>query len=66
MQGVYAPQHREVLSSALNVIGDVPKELDGVYIRTGPNPQHEPHGGYIMCALSHCLVVGSACLVSYC
>jgi hypothetical protein len=50
--GPFTPQLNEVHSTDLRVIGEIPKELDGVYMRTGPNPQHDPHGGYVMCAPS--------------
>ena len=30
----------------LEVIGEIPRDLDGVYVRTGENPVHEPIGRY--------------------
>jgi carotenoid cleavage dioxygenase len=30
----------------LEVIGEIPDDLNGVYVRNGPNPQHEPRGRY--------------------
>lgn len=54
-KGVYAPVHNEQLSRRLTVEGCIPDALDGVYMRTGPNPQHEPHGGYTMCAPNVCI-----------
>lgn len=50
--GATAPVSREIHSNQLEVVqGAVPPGLDGMYIRTGPNPQHEPQGGYLMYAL---------------
>jgi hypothetical protein len=43
---VLAPVKTEVYSRELSVDGQVPKELHGLYIRTGPNPQFQPAGGY--------------------
>jgi len=37
-QGNFAPVEREVTSGALEVEGAIPPNLDGVYIRNGPNP----------------------------
>lgn len=50
LNGNYTPVKDEVHVNGLRVIGTLPTELDGVYLRTGPNPQHEPIGGYTMCA----------------
>jgi carotenoid cleavage dioxygenase len=50
--GPFTPQLNEVHSTELRVVGEIPRELDGAYMRTGPNPQHEPHGGYVMCAFT--------------
>ena len=36
---VYAPGDPEV-------IGEIPRDIDGVYVRTGENPVHEPIGRY--------------------
>ena len=53
LRGVYGPVHREVHVEGCKVVeGQVPAELDGVYLRTGPNPQHKPVGGCNMCATS--------------
>ena len=48
--GPTAPVKKEIHAHSLEVVeGAVPECFDGVYIRTGPNPQHEPRGGYVMC-----------------
>lgn len=38
LRGNWAPVHDEVTATALRVDGRIPPELNGVYIRTGPNP----------------------------
>ena len=39
---------QEIHSTELRVIGQIPRELDGVYVRTGPNPASgsSPHWFY--------------------
>lgn len=44
--GVYAPVHTEIDAADLDVIGEVPRDLDGVYLRNGPNPRYPPRGRY--------------------
>lgn len=46
LKGIRKPVTTEVFRKQLLVEGKVPKELNGVYIRTGPNPQFQPLGGY--------------------
>lgn len=51
LTGETAPVFQEVHTHQLEVVeGAVPDSLDGVYMRTGPNPQYEPRGGYLMYA----------------
>ncbi|MDO8953627.1 MAG: carotenoid oxygenase family protein [Gammaproteobacteria bacterium] len=38
----YAPVHDELDVQNLKVIGEIPADLNGVYMRNGPNPQFEP------------------------
>jgi carotenoid cleavage dioxygenase-like enzyme len=38
LEGVYAPVHEEVTAEALPVSGQLPTELEGRYVRNGPNP----------------------------
>ncbi len=42
LHGVYAPTVNEIQSNALEVIGDLPPDLEGAYFRNGPNPLHQP------------------------
>src|SRR5882724_2928728 len=44
--GPYAPTHDEVTLTDLEVVGEIPEDLNGVYVRNGPNPQFEPQGRY--------------------
>lgn len=47
LAGTLAPVSAEIFKRELSVVeGSVPADLTGVYIRTGPNPLHKPHGGY--------------------
>ena len=51
MKGILAPIDTEVFQEKLEVVeGAVPPELSGVLVRTGPNDQHKPWGGYHLCA----------------
>ncbi|MEC9067306.1 MAG: carotenoid oxygenase family protein [Pseudomonadota bacterium] len=38
VQGFYAPQLEEVTATDLDVIGELPTDLWGAYVRNGPNP----------------------------
>ena len=38
MQGNFRPVQEEVTEFKLEVSGDIPKELNGRYLRNGPNP----------------------------
>lgn len=42
LQGNYAPIHDELDISDLSVKGELPKNLSGIYMRNGPNPEFEP------------------------
>ncbi|MFI9503914.1 carotenoid oxygenase family protein [Nocardia sp. NPDC052566] len=47
LEGPYAPQAQEITAADLPVLsGEVPRDLDGVYVRNGPNPQFAPLGRY--------------------
>lgn len=45
LKGNYAPVDREVSGTDLTVVGNLPQELSGRYVRNGPNPQSgtSPH-----------------------
>jgi carotenoid cleavage dioxygenase len=41
LEGNFAPVREEVTADDLPVIGELPREIDGMYVRTGPNPQFD-------------------------
>ncbi len=44
MSGAFAPNYTEFNATDLEVIGEVPKRLNGVYLRNTQNPVHQPLG----------------------
>jgi carotenoid cleavage dioxygenase-like enzyme len=44
--GPYAPIREEFTLDNLEVVGEIPEDLNGVYVRNGPNPQFDPRGRY--------------------
>jgi carotenoid cleavage dioxygenase-like enzyme len=44
--GNFAPVHEEITVDRLEVIGKLPAELRGMFVRNGPNPQFTPVGNY--------------------
>ena len=47
LTGVYAPVFEELELTNLKIIkGCIPKDLNGVYLRAGPNPRYAPNGRY--------------------
>jgi len=46
LKGNFAPVLEEVTVDQLKVVGTIPKELDGMYVRNGPNPLIRPKGAY--------------------
>ncbi len=44
--GPYAPTATEESASSFEVVGEIPRDVDGVYLRNGPNPKHAPKGRY--------------------
>ena len=42
----FAPVHEEVSADNLTVIGEIPSDLVGTFVRNGPNPQFPPKGRY--------------------
>lgn len=46
MNGAWTPIHEEVNATDLEVIGEIPTDIDGVYIRNTENPVHHPLGRY--------------------
>lgn len=47
LSGLFAPQVSEVDVTNLRIEGELPPEIDGDYIRNGPNPRFPPLGGYL-------------------
>ncbi|PUE36781.1 carotenoid oxygenase family protein [Limnohabitans sp. Hippo4] len=46
MTGPFTPNYQEVNATDLEVIGEIPKRLNGVYLRNTQNPVHQPLGTY--------------------
>jgi carotenoid cleavage dioxygenase len=46
MMGPFAPVTDELVLSDLPVDGAIPADLNGVYLRNGPNPRFKPQGAY--------------------
>jgi carotenoid cleavage dioxygenase-like enzyme len=46
--GVFAPVRDEITADDLEVIGEIPTDLNGVYLRNGPNRQYEAAGRFHM------------------
>ena len=46
LSGPYAPVEEEVVASSLPVIGELPRDLRGVFIRNSSNPRFTPRGRY--------------------
>ncbi|GGZ81533.1 retinal pigment epithelial membrane protein [Streptomyces subrutilus] len=47
LSGRYAPVTEEVDEVGLAVTGELPDDLDGLYLRNGPNPRFSPIGSYL-------------------
>ncbi|MFJ2060952.1 carotenoid oxygenase family protein [Streptomyces sp. NPDC087908] len=45
--GSFAPVTEEVNAADLEVTGEIPAALDGLYLRNGPNPRFTPIGSYL-------------------
>lgn len=44
--GAFSPVFKEIVAEDLEVIGEIPKDINGVYVRNGPNPKFQPKGHY--------------------
>ena len=44
LEGMHTPVRREIDAPELEIIGDVPSDLNGIYLRNGPNPRRQPLG----------------------
>lgn len=45
LEGMYAPVSQELTETRLRVTGELPRELNGLYARIGPNPMQVPNPG---------------------
>lgn len=46
MAGGWTPNYDEYDATDMEVIGEIPADIDGVYVRNTENPVHEPIGRY--------------------
>ncbi len=46
ISGPYAPIDNEIVAHDLKVIGEIPKDIHGVYVRNGPNQKYKPISHY--------------------
>jgi carotenoid cleavage dioxygenase-like enzyme len=46
LRGIFAPIATEITADDLKVTGEIPRDLDGAYLRNGPNPIFQPRGRY--------------------
>ncbi len=46
LQGNYAPVREETTADDLKVVGKLPRNMEGMFVRNGPNPRFEPKGRY--------------------
>lgn len=46
LEGNFAPVRSEITADELKVIGELPPDLSGMFVRNGPNPQFPPMGRY--------------------
>ena len=46
LEGNFAPIRKEITADSLTVIGQLPPDLSGMFVRNGPNPQFPPIGQY--------------------
>ena len=46
MHGAWTPNHDEYDATDMEVIGEIPTDIEGVYVRNTENPVHDPIGTY--------------------
>lgn len=46
LTGRFAAVQTEIATDDLEIVGDLPRDLAGVYVRNGPNPRFPPLGSY--------------------
>ncbi|PTR43137.1 carotenoid cleavage dioxygenase [Rhodococcus sp. OK611] len=47
LTGIFEPQREEVDVRGLEIVGELPSDLRGAYLRNGPNPRFDPIGRYV-------------------
>lgn len=47
LTGPFAPVVDEIDVAGLEIVGELPADLDGAYVRNGPNPRFSPIGSYV-------------------
>ena len=47
LTGIFEPQREEVDVLGLEIVGELPSDLHGAYLRNGPNPRFDPIGRYV-------------------
>ncbi|MEM7116722.1 MAG: carotenoid oxygenase family protein, partial [Chloroflexota bacterium] len=47
LEGNFAPIREEITIDNLTIIGELPREINGMFVRNGPNPQFEAVGTYL-------------------
>ena len=58
MQGNFRPVQEEVTEFELEVVGEIPKELSGRYLRNGPNPLLIPTNHHWFLGAEWCMEFG--------
>ncbi|GAA4564347.1 carotenoid oxygenase family protein [Planotetraspora kaengkrachanensis] len=48
LMGVFAPVKDEITADDLEIVGEIPRDLNGVYLRNGPNRRFDAPGRYHM------------------
>nr|AGK38338.1 lignostilbene-alpha,beta-dioxygenase-like protein [Nostoc sp. 'Peltigera membranacea cyanobiont'] len=46
LTGNFSPIQTEITANDLPIIGELPTDLSGIFVRNGPNPQFSPKGDY--------------------
>ena len=46
LNGAHEPLRSELDNPQIKIIGDIPKDFSGIYLRNGPNQRFEPLGMY--------------------
>jgi carotenoid cleavage dioxygenase-like enzyme len=46
LTGLFAPVFEEMTADGLEVVGEIPRDLNGLFAQNGPNPLHTPNQGH--------------------